>query len=95
MKLSEFWDSTDNYGEPDETFKALGSLEARLAFKSGMESQQDGTPKEKNPYNHGERAEAWLQGWKAAYFKKFGKHDVSSPTLPTQHPSSDAAASNG
>ena len=93
MKLNEFWDSLDNTDVPET--KLLGSLEARLAFTSGFESQQNGTPKEKNPYNHGERARAWLQGWKAAYLKKYGKQDVSSPSLQPNHPSSDAAASNG
>lgn len=98
MKLIEFWDNPTNYADdtPEASlYNGLGSLEARLAFKSGMESQQDGTPKERNPYNHGERAAAWLQGWKASYEKKYGKKDVSSPTFPTQHPSSDAAAANG
>jgi len=98
MKLIEFWDNPTNMA--DDTPEAsklnqLGSLEAREAFKSGLESQQDGTGKNMNPYSHGERATAWLQGWKTSYFKKYGKKDVSSPSFPTQHSSSDAGSSNG
>jgi len=98
MKLIEFWDNPTNMADdtPEASlYNGLGSLEAREAFKSGMESQQDGTPKDRNPYSHGERATAWLQGWKTSYFKKYGKKDVSSPTFQTQHPSSDSASSNG
>jgi len=95
MRITEFWDSVNNYGAPEDLFKALGSLEARLAFKSGMESFQDGTPITKVPYNHGERAAAWTQGWKVGYFKKYGKVYRSTPSMEPNHPSSDAAAANG
>jgi ribosome modulation factor len=98
MKLIEFWDNPTNMADntPEASMlNQLGSIEARLAYKSGEESQQNGTGKEKCPYQHGERATAWLQGWKDSYFKKYGKKDVSSPTFPTQHPSSDAGSSNG
>lgn len=73
-----------------EDQRTMASDESRLAFKAGMESQQDGTPKEKNPYNHGERAYAWLRGWKTSYFKKYGRRDVNKTNFPSNHPSSDA-----
>ena len=89
--LFEFWDN------PDDPFVPTGitTTEARLAFKAGMESQQNGTPKEKNPYTHGIRAYAWLKGWKQSYFNKYGKHDLSKSSFPPTHPSSDSGSSNG
>lgn len=90
MKLNEFWDYPDITVPQD----VIG-FEARLAFKSGMESQQNGTPKEKNPYNHGERAYAWLSGWNHSHSTKYGKHDVSKSNFPPTHPASDTGSSNG
>ena len=95
MKLHEFWDSVNNYEDIGAAAEQLGSLEARLAFQSGMESFQNGTPILKNPYNHGARARAWNAGWKSGYLKKHGKEYSSTPSPEPNHPSSDAGSSNG